>query len=106
MEKGKESFGITYDTGNSTFFGYDYKKEINTFGEYIKTVHIKDCTKKNYSVPLGRGHTKFKEVLKLLKIKNYNGNFIFQTARNSTNSTNEIKGYLKFFKDKLNKYYL
>jgi len=104
--KGNENFGITYDTGNSTFFGYDYKKEINTFGEYIKTVHVKDCTKKDYSVPLGMGHTKFNEILKLLKKKNYNGNFIFQTARKGINSTNEIKGYLKFFKDKLNKYYL
>ena len=104
--KNKDYFGITYDTGNSTFFGYDYKKEINTFGEYIKNVHIKDCTKKDYSVPLGKGHTKFNEILKLLKKKNYNGNFIFQAARNSTNDTSEIKAYLRFFKNKLNKYYL
>lgn len=102
----KDNFGITYDTGNSTFFGFDYRKEINTFGEYIKAVHIKDCTKKDYSVPLGEGHTKFSGILKLLKKKNYKGNFIFQTARKSSNDTNEIKGYLKFLKNKLIKHYL
>ena len=79
--KNKENFGITYDTGNSTFFGYDCKKDINTYGEHIKNVHIKDCTQKDYSVPLGKGHTKFDEILELLKKKKYNGNFIFQTAR-------------------------
>jgi len=104
--KSKDNYGITYDTGNSTFFGYDFKKEINTFGEYIKTVHIKDCTKKDYSVPLGKGNTKFNGILKLLKNKNYIGNFIFQTARKSTNDTREIKGYLKFFQNKLNRYYI
>ena len=104
--KSKENFGITYDTGNSTFFGYNYKEEINTFGEYIKNVHIKDCTKKNYSVALGCGHTEFNGILKLLKKINYNGNFIFQTARKNTNETQEIKGYLKFFNNKLNKYYI
>ena len=30
-----------------------------------------------------------------MKKKNYNGNFIFQTARKDANSTNEIKSYLK-----------
>ncbi len=103
--KNKNIFGITYDMGNSTFWGFDFKKEIALIGKYIKHVHVKDCTKKKYSVPLGTGDTNIQEVLKLLKKKKYRGDFILQTARKTKHHTNEIKNYTTFFENKLRTYF-
>ena len=99
--KNLKNFGLTYDTGNSTFWGYDYREEFSKFGKYIKNVHVKDCTKSKYSVPLGSGHTKFNQILKLLKLYNYKGDFIFQTARKNKNYEREILVYKNFFIKKL-----
>ena len=35
-------FGINYDTGNSSSFGFNPEEEIYSYGDYIKNVHIKD----------------------------------------------------------------
>ena len=57
-------------------------------------------------MPLGLGHTKFNQILKLLKKKNYQGDFIFQAARKNKNCENEILNYKIFFKNKLVKFFL
>ncbi len=74
-------FGINYDIGNSSSLGFKPENEINTYGRYIKNVHIKDRYFKGTTVRLGKGNANFNEVFINLKKKKYNGNFILQTAR-------------------------
>lgn len=73
--------GINYDCGNSTWFGFDPAAEIPAYGHRIRNVHIKDCTRADYSVPLGRGETRFDIVMSGLAAVGYQGGFILQAAR-------------------------
>ena len=90
---------INYDTGNSIMWGYKEEIELNTYGDMIGSVHIKDCTKRDYSVPLGNGDVNFNNVLKLLYKKNYKYDFILQPARNGNDFMNSKNNY-NFFKKK------
>ena len=88
--------GINYDTGNSAGLGYDFNNEIKYF-KYVKNIHIKDRKYKGNTVRLGSGNWDYKKFFKLIK-KNYNGNFILQTARNRENNhTKEILINRSFF---------
>ena len=101
----KQNYFFNYDTGNSTFWGFDTKKEFEIYGDKIGNVHIKDCTPEKYSVPLGEGDTDFNEIMKLLMKKKYKGDFILQTARSSPNKDLEVaKEYFLFTKMFLDKY--
>jgi len=73
--------GINYDCGNSTWFGFDPDDEVPAYGAAIRNVHIKDCTKADYSVPLGRGETRFDAVFGQLAAQGYRGDFVMQAAR-------------------------
>ncbi len=75
--------GINYDTGNSAGLGYDFKKELKYF-KYVKNIHIKDRKLRGKTVRLGFGNWEYKKFFKSIK-KNYNGNFILQTARSKNN---------------------
>jgi len=79
------NLGINYDSGNSTWLGYDPNEEIPHYASYIRNVHIKDCTPKDYSLPLGQGETNFDAVFKHLSDNNYKGDFILQAARQKDN---------------------
>lgn len=95
--------GITYDTGNSSYFGHSPSKEIKLLGKWISHVHIKDKTKHGESVPLGEGNVDFDEVFKQLSDINYKGLFILETPRGK----NELKSALKnkeFLKPYFKKY--
>ena len=79
-------FGINYDIGNSAAMGFDPEEEINTYGQRILNIHIKDRKLGGGTVPLGEGNAKFKTVFTTLKKYNYTGNFILQTARANDDS--------------------
>jgi sugar phosphate isomerase/epimerase len=76
-----ERLGINYDCGNSTWFGFDAADEIAITGRDIRNVHIKDCTRADYSVPLGAGETRFDVVFGKLAAIPYRGDFVVQAAR-------------------------
>ena len=104
--------GINYDMGNSAIFGFDPLEEIETYGNFIKNVHIKDGVYNNSTVPLGQGDTNFDLVFSLLKKYKYNGDFILQCAREDLNENHPkrkindtICEYLDFLKLKLRKSY-
>lgn len=78
---GHPRFGINYDTGNSTWFGFDPDDEFTAYHQHIRNVHIKDCTVADYSVPLGQGETAFVRVFQLLQQHAYKGDFVLQAAR-------------------------
>ena len=73
--------GINYDTGNSTWFGHDPREELPRLLPFVRNIHIKDCTRADYSVALGTGETDFETMFDLLAQHEYRGNFIIQAAR-------------------------
>jgi L-ribulose-5-phosphate 3-epimerase len=90
--------GLNYDTGNSTWFGFDPVEELRAYHQDIRNIHIKDCTRADYSVPLGTGDTRFDKIFSLLHELGYCGNFIIQAARQE----DDIKAasqYLNFASD-------
>tara|TARA_B100001057_G_scaffold499985_1_gene612828 strand:+ start:10270 stop:11112 length:843 start_codon:yes stop_codon:yes gene_type:complete len=90
----KNIFYINYDIGNSASLGFDPKKEINTYGNLISNVHVKDRKFMGLTVPLGEGDANFKTVYKYLAKKNYKGNFILQTARDKNEK--HLESLLKY----------
>jgi L-ribulose-5-phosphate 3-epimerase len=80
-----ESFGINYDIGNSASMGFDPIEEIETYGQRILNVHIKDRLFNGATVPLGSGDANIPKVFYLLKSIEYNGYYILQTARAKDN---------------------
>jgi L-ribulose-5-phosphate 3-epimerase len=73
--------GINYDMGNSALFGFNHQEEILTYGKYIDNIHIKDSVFSTGTVPLGTGDTNFIEVFNALSHTDYQGDYIFQSAR-------------------------
>ncbi len=96
-----------YDTGNSSGIGYNCVEELKAYGDFIKTVHIKDRLLNDGTKSLGHGsanfHTFFKELSKL----KYNGPIVLQTAREEEGKEIEtaIKNR-KFVEDYLSKFNL
>lgn len=72
---------VNYDTGNSSGIGYKCDEELNTYGEWIRTVHIKDRIIGNGTVPLGTGSADFDLFFNELKKLNFTGPIILQAAR-------------------------
>jgi hexulose-6-phosphate isomerase len=96
--------GLNYDTGNSTWFGFDPIEELQALHEDIRNVHIKDCTRRDYSVPLGSGETQFDLIMSELKRLDYANHFIIQGARQADDIV-AAGEYLKFTKNLVNKYF-
>jgi len=95
-----------YDTGNSTFLGYDVNEELSTYGNMIKNIHIKDRMLHGSTVPLGDGDTDFELFFSALKKIDYSGDLIIQGAReqNSLPEKTCLK-YFNFVKQYLDKYF-
>ena len=70
-----------YDIGNSASLGYDPREEIDSYGQWINNVHVKDRNLGGGTVPLGSGSANFPLVLKLLRQSGYAGGFVLQAAR-------------------------
>jgi hexulose-6-phosphate isomerase len=85
----KDLFGINYDVGNSAALGFNPTSEIQSYGERIYNVHIKDRVLGGTTVPLGEGDADFDKVFEALLKVNYKGNFILQTARAKNNEHEE-----------------
>src|SRR5262249_51492329 len=97
-------FGLNYDTGNSTWFGFDPVAELQTYHQAIRNVHIKDCTRQDYTVPLGSGETQFDLIMSMLKRLGYSGNFIIQGARQA-DDIEAARQYLQFTSDLMQKHF-
>ena len=93
-------YGINYDTGNSASLGYLVDDEIESYGNHIINVHIKDRLYKGTTVPLGMGSFDFKFFFNKVKQLDYDGNFILQTARDDSNhieALNKNRKYIESF---------
>ena len=96
-----ECYGINYDMGNSAGLGYNPEEEIETYGNRILNVHIKDRLLHGTTVPLGSGNADIPKVLKILNAIKYSGNYVLQTAR--ATDTNH-KGVLCEYRDQVIKW--
>ena len=83
-------FGVNYDIGNSASLGFDPLEELKLVGDRVLNVHVKDRIRSGGSVPLGEGASDFNSVFNLLKKRNYNGNYILQTARATDGQHQEV----------------
>jgi len=72
---------VNYDMGNSASLGFDADEEMEELGEFIINVHIKDRVLNGGTVPLGKGDCDFNKVFSGLKNIGYQGDYIFQSAR-------------------------
>ena len=95
---------VNYDTGNSAALGYDLASEINLLGDLIVDIHIKDRIYNGESCILGTGNTNFDDAFEAFSNIGFKGLFILQAQR-IEDEINTIKQYLRFVKDKINKYY-
>ena len=73
--------GVCYDVGNSASVGYDIGEEFEAYGDFIRTVHIKDRLRGGGTVPLGSGAADFVEMSDRLEKWNYRGPLVLQAAR-------------------------
>ena len=94
----RKNFGINYDLGNSSHFGYNIRKEFEAYSDRILNIHIKDRKYKGSTVRLGDGNADFKLFFKMLKKIKYNKNLILQVARSKQKKEylNEIKKNILF----------
>lgn len=75
------NFYVTYDSGNTTSYGYDHREEILLYGDKINNVHVKDRTTHGPSVPPFTGDTDFEEIFETLRKINYEGTYILELFR-------------------------
>ncbi|HBC07708.1 MAG TPA: hypothetical protein DC046_09020 [Rhodospirillaceae bacterium] len=89
--------GVNYDMGNSTWFGFHPDDELPKYGQHIRNVHVKDCTRADYSVPLGKGETEIPHVFAGLAAIGYDGDFILQAARQADDlaAARDYRAYLQ-----------
>ena len=97
--------GANYDSGNSSGIGYDVTEEVQTLGEHIFNVHIKDRVYHGTTVALGTGSADLDKLFENLKKIEYKGNFILQAARGEDGLEEEnIKRQKEFVEEKITKY--
>jgi hexulose-6-phosphate isomerase len=70
-----------YDIGNSASLGYDPIEELESYGQKILNVHVKDRKLGGTTVPLGTGNADIKCVFEKLNEMGYEGGITMQAAR-------------------------
>jgi hexulose-6-phosphate isomerase len=70
-----------YDIGNSASLGYDPIEELESYGQKILNVHVKDRKLGGTTVPLGTGNADIKCVFEKLNEMRYEGGITMQAAR-------------------------
>ena len=72
---------VNYDIGNSAALGFDSDEELETYGDRITDIHIKDRTLGGGPVTLGEGNADFVKFFGKLEEFDYQGPFIMQAYR-------------------------
>jgi len=80
-----------YDTGNSSGIGYNCQEELQSYGKWIKTIHIKDRLFRDGTKPLGTGSADFNLFFQKLAKLDFDGPIILQAAREPDEENTAIK---------------
>jgi len=99
-----ECIKVNYDTGNSASLGYDVRLEMEAYGQYVSTVHIKDRKRSGESVVLGTGDADIELAMSELQKIDFQGHIILQPYRDDQ-GVKIFKRQLNWFKPILEKYY-
>lgn len=78
---------VNYDTGNSASLGYDFREELQCYGDRISDLHLKDRVLGGSSVVLGTGDVNFREFFKEFDILDFDGPVIMQLYRDENGIT-------------------
>jgi sugar phosphate isomerase/epimerase len=79
-----DQIGVYYDLGNAIALGFDPLDEIETLGEYILEVHVKDSAHNVLGgLHLGQGNLDLSASISVLKKNNYDGWLIIETPLNN-----------------------
>jgi sugar phosphate isomerase/epimerase len=76
-----ECITVNYDTGNSASLGFDTTQELESYGDKITDLHIKDRVLNGGTVILGTGSWNYKSFFINLKKLNFKGPIILQAYR-------------------------
>lgn len=77
-----DRFGVYYDTGNCTSYGFDCPADIRLLGRRVMGIHIKDRKVGSaQSVPLGQGSADFAGILRALRSVGWRGALVMQGWR-------------------------
>ena len=90
---------VNYDIGNSASLGYDPIEELETYGDRISDIHIKDRKFNGGPEILGYGDAKFDIFFNKLSEFNYKGIFIMQAYRDN-NGIDIFNQQLNWFRKK------
>jgi len=74
---------VNYDIGNSAALGFDVDEELDSYGNKITDIHIKDRVLGGGPVVLGEGDANFEKFFSKLKEFDYQGAFIMQAYRDN-----------------------
>ena len=80
-ELNSKSVTVNYDTGNSASLGYDFREELECYGNRISDLHIKDRELDGGSVFLGTGDVNLPCFLREFEKYDFKGPVIFQLFR-------------------------
>lgn len=80
-ELNSKSVTVNYDTGNSASLGYDFREELECYGDRISDLHIKDRVFNGGSVFLGTGHVNLSEFFREFGKYSFDGPIIMQLFR-------------------------
>ena len=95
---------VNYDIGNSASLGYDTVQEIETYGPWIASVHVKDRQLGGGTVPLGQGNADFDATFAALARIDYHGPLILQAARIG-NEVEAARRYVNFVMQHLDRHF-
>jgi CMP-N,N'-diacetyllegionaminic acid synthase len=88
------SFGVYYDTGNCTSYGFDCVEDINFLRHRIKGVHIKDRKRHTtQTVSLGEGDTDFQGIFKALRDVGWQGTLVMQAWRGEEYTADALRQF-------------
>jgi sugar phosphate isomerase/epimerase len=96
---------VNYDTGNSASNGFDPLIELQTYGDKISDLHIKDRVLGGGPVELGTGDCNFQLFFQEFKKLDFNGPIILQAYRDEE-GVEIFKKQLSWFKQSMNQYKL
>ena len=78
MKNFNKTFGVNYDSGNSSALNFNLTDEL-TYFDHVYNIHIKDRKFNGRSVRLGTGNLRLDDLILNLKKRRYKGNLILQT---------------------------
>ena len=100
------NFYATYDTGNSTFYGFDHEEEILLLADKINNIHLKDRLLTGPSVAPGEGDTDFDKIFYLLSSLDYKDPFILETFRGPPGEEiDSLSAYIRTFRTLYESYF-